>query len=447
MPLYARVDKYGYEQHLVPATGEYAYTHQVVDQALNGDLPEGDVIHHASFDKLNNDPERLERMPKQDHIDLHAALIVERMEVDPAGHSAALSEGQKRRWEAMSESERSAARARLAKARASIDPECLAEAARKLMNGRWSDEEWREKMAPVLVGNGSKTRGRKQSAEERQSRTAIAKDRFARQKAEGAIPPGFNHKVVAVRKLEESADVYDITVDEHHNFALASGVLVHNSMRIQDMGKFAQNGAFRLPATVERDPKLSQMFIETMLTIQRAYNVLVKAGVPMEDARELIPLGAHHRISWRLNVGALQHIVGKRGCWILQLGIWGPVIEGMITQLVQRVDPVFSELVTPPCLEGDQFKGCAYHEECRRRISGEDALPPCPLHFRHHHIPESMGKGEDVRTAHTPETQAKFKLPMAEQMRERAEDYLRFWYRDPYTGAHLDAATVQVRMP
>jgi DNA gyrase subunit A len=40
----------------------------------------------------------------------------------------------------------------------------------------------------------------------------------------------YNHRVISVCWLEERADVYDITVDEHHNFLLASGVFVHNSI-------------------------------------------------------------------------------------------------------------------------------------------------------------------------------------------------------------------------
>ncbi len=39
-----------------------------------------------------------------------------------------------------------------------------------------------------------------------------------------------NHRVVAMRMLDETADTYDITVDEHHNFLLAAGVFVHNSV-------------------------------------------------------------------------------------------------------------------------------------------------------------------------------------------------------------------------
>jgi DNA gyrase subunit B len=40
-----------------------------------------------------------------------------------------------------------------------------------------------------------------------------------------------NCKVVAVRPLEERTDVYDLTVEGYHNFALASGVFVHNSAK------------------------------------------------------------------------------------------------------------------------------------------------------------------------------------------------------------------------
>jgi DNA gyrase subunit A len=39
-----------------------------------------------------------------------------------------------------------------------------------------------------------------------------------------------NHRVVSVRQLDERADVYDITVDAHHNFLLEAGVFVHNSV-------------------------------------------------------------------------------------------------------------------------------------------------------------------------------------------------------------------------
>ena len=40
-----------------------------------------------------------------------------------------------------------------------------------------------------------------------------------------------NHRVVSIERLEERMDVYDIEVPHTHNFALASGVFVHNSAK------------------------------------------------------------------------------------------------------------------------------------------------------------------------------------------------------------------------
>lgn len=48
------------------------------------------------------------------------------------------------------------------------------------------------------------------------------------------LPQGFkygrmNHKIISVRFLTETEDVYDIEVADNHNFALTAGVFVHNS--------------------------------------------------------------------------------------------------------------------------------------------------------------------------------------------------------------------------
>ncbi len=40
-----------------------------------------------------------------------------------------------------------------------------------------------------------------------------------------------NHRIVSIERLEERMDVYDIEVPNTHNFALASGVFVHNSAK------------------------------------------------------------------------------------------------------------------------------------------------------------------------------------------------------------------------
>jgi DNA gyrase subunit B len=41
----------------------------------------------------------------------------------------------------------------------------------------------------------------------------------------------YNHRIVSIKSLQETIDVYDIEVPHTHNFALASGVFVHNSAK------------------------------------------------------------------------------------------------------------------------------------------------------------------------------------------------------------------------
>ena len=41
----------------------------------------------------------------------------------------------------------------------------------------------------------------------------------------------YNHRIVSIQRVEERRDVYDIEVQHTHNFALASGVFVHNSAK------------------------------------------------------------------------------------------------------------------------------------------------------------------------------------------------------------------------
>lgn len=59
------------------------------------------------------------------------------------------------------------------------------------------------------------------------------------------IPIGFypgrcktvkNHKIVAIEKINTYKKVYDLEIEENHNFALDAGIFVHNSVKILDDG-------------------------------------------------------------------------------------------------------------------------------------------------------------------------------------------------------------------
>lgn len=246
------------------------------------------------------------------------------------------------------------------------------------------------------------------------------------------------------------------------------------SMRIQDMGTFADRKMYRIPETLDGKTvglniegeitttadnavamvPAAEVYQQTMERIQDAYKALTQAGVPMEDARELIPLGAQHSISWDINLQALLHVLGKRGCWILQLGIWGPIIHGMVAELAAKVHPMFARIVAPPCIDqDDNFKSCTYRLENARRMpdpqTGEtpDHHAPCPLYLCRddeglaklaeevEHNTTEPGWAEAFRQGVEPKEvliQADDLVPRHREMKVRAEEYRKLWHHDPY---------------
>jgi len=198
------------------------------------------------------------------------------------------------------------------------------------------------------------------------------------------------------------------------------------SMRVLDMGAFADDGMYRVPDTIEalkeRDGQLYNQYHFQMKEIQRTYSALVKAGVPMEDARDLIPLGAHHRISWSMNINSMTYIISKRSCWKLQFGLWGPIITGIVREVVEKVSKEFYALSTPLCIDAatDNYMGCPYKYENERCITGEDDLPVCPMFLTH-----------EWKLNYQPSER------MEQEIKERAVAYREFWGRDPHTGERL----------
>ena len=75
-----------------------------------------------------------------------------------------------------------------------------------------------------------------------------------------------NHKVISVEFIEDTEDVYDIEVEDNHNFALASGVFVHNSKDQADgfcgalysASKHAEEYAFEFGDDIETVISVSQ---------------------------------------------------------------------------------------------------------------------------------------------------------------------------------------------
>lgn len=218
---------------------------------------------------------------------------------------------------------------------------------------------------------------------------------------------------------------------------LAESTFWSQTTRVLNLGTFASEGEYLLPESVRgpekkitvrgKEMSVEDFYREQMGWIQSAYNRLIEAGVPVEDARNLLPMATQHRLTWKMNLSALMHVVSKRGCWIAQLGMWEPVIRGVIEELAMKVHPSFRKLIDPPCVGNDgNFKECVFKLENENRMKKEDPYSPCPLYLNNHHgySASDFQNGDATSFQKT-------------EITVRGERYRKLWGRDEWTGKKL----------
>ncbi|OGG88123.1 hypothetical protein A2592_00070 [Candidatus Kaiserbacteria bacterium RIFOXYD1_FULL_42_15] len=97
-----------------------------------------------------------------------------------------------------------------------------------------------------------------------------------------------NHRVVSVASLSESMDVYDFEVPYTHNFALASGVFVHNSAK---MGRDRKTQAI-LPLR-GKILNVERARIDKMLASEQIKNLVIAMGTAIGDVFDIEKLRYH----------------------------------------------------------------------------------------------------------------------------------------------------------
>ena len=220
---------------------------------------------------------------------------------------------------------------------------------------------------------------------------------------------------------------------------IADSTFWSQTSRVRDLSDFATAGKYYVPDAIRDNKYARKAYDDIMLAIQNTYvSLQVDHGLQPEIAREVIPMAMTHRIAWHVNCMTLKRLCSDRSCFIAQAGYWHPIILGIISELTTKIDPAFSALATPPCIDKktDCFKSCPFGHENTNRLHGKvDPGIPCSLWIRDtYNLDLSM---QQRRMGVETYNEVLGTTERAAEFERMIQQYHKFWNRDPFTGKSL----------
>ena len=114
--------------------------------------------------------------------------------------------------------------------------------------------------------------------------------------------------------------------------------------------KFKEEPPIVRPASVDTNPEAAQAFDEAIEACWQAYDKLVQAGVPAEDARYILPNACETKIVVTMNIRELMHFFSNRCCnraqWEIRELAW------KMLELVRPTAPFIFRTAGPGCMRG-----------------------------------------------------------------------------------------------
>ena len=105
----------------------------------------------------------------------------------------------------------------------------------------------------------------------------------------------------------------------------------------------------------------------TMINIKKGYSMMVGAGIPIQDARGVLPTNITTNILFKANLRTLNSIMNTRMC-VRSQGEMQEVATAMRTAVLE-VHPFVEPLMLPFCLEWGRCKFPRMLEECPVALS------------------------------------------------------------------------------
>lgn len=247
MPFYRHLNTSGYERIYQPDLGDYRETHL---RFVSGTRLSGirEVVHHKDLNKRNNNPDNLQWMTCQEHRELHSQInnaFINKINSDESFKKQWIEKikiGLKKYYENHASKRKGfIVSQETCEKLSSVKKEFYASE-----KGQIAKENAREKTLKQFEDFGHPFLGKNHTEESKEKmkgkRPSITGDNNPSKRPEVREKLKLawierrkkkNHKVLCISELTDREDCYDLYVEKYHNFALSSGVFVHNCMMPQ----------------------------------------------------------------------------------------------------------------------------------------------------------------------------------------------------------------------
>lgn len=126
------------------------------------------------------------------------------------------------------------------------------------------------------------------------------------------------------------------------------------SLRVVPQEGFADKKRYHLSDKVRTTYMAESFYRNAMKKIQNMYKKAIDLGLPVEDARGLLPLNIYSPITMAINFRSLVHLLGLRFCKTTQ-GEFRCVAEAMKEEVRRNLGDAFAEMICATC---DRIKKC-----------------------------------------------------------------------------------------
>lgn len=152
---------------------------------------------------------------------------------------------------------------------------------------------------------------------------------------------------------------------------VASHQLVRHSVGVEinqqsQRSIFPNKASNVIPLTIINNIDAMELFIQTLTVVYESFNIFLKLGIPLEDARYILPNCAVTGMNIAITPQALFHFFNERLCSKAQWEIRG--VAEQMKDLILAIEPRLDKFTVPKC---EVYNKCTEVESCGRFQRGK----------------------------------------------------------------------------